>query len=51
MPSDSSKEVLVYALLDSQNDSSFIVEEVANDLDVSETETVNNVIKRDNCTL
>lgn len=38
-PSDSSKEVLVYALLDSQSDSSFILEEVAEVLD-TETEQV-----------
>lgn len=34
-PSDSSKEVLVYALLDSQSDSSFILEEVADVLDTN----------------
>ncbi|KAL4004275.1 signal-regulatory protein delta [Sarotherodon galilaeus] len=35
MPGDSNKEVLVYALLDSQSDSSFILEEVADALDVN----------------
>lgn len=38
-PSDSSKEVLVYALLDSQSDSSFILEDVADVLDM-DTEQV-----------
>lgn len=33
--SDSSKEVLIYALLDSQSDSSFILEDVAVVLDVN----------------
>lgn len=35
MPSNSNKEVLVYALLDSQSDSLFILEEVADALDVN----------------
>ncbi|KAL3970370.1 KRAB domain-containing zinc finger protein [Sarotherodon galilaeus] len=35
MPSDSNREVLVYALLDSHSDSSFILEEVADALDVN----------------
>lgn len=34
-PTDSNKEVLVYALLDSQSDSSFILEEVADVLDAN----------------
>lgn len=34
-PSDSHKEVLVYALLDSQSDSSFILEKAADVLDVN----------------
>ena len=34
-PSDSSKEVLVYALLDSQSDSSFILEDIADVLDMN----------------
>nr|XP_054593152.1 uncharacterized protein LOC107396330 isoform X2 [Nothobranchius furzeri] len=35
MPGNSNKEVLVYALLDSQSDSSFILEEVVDALDVN----------------
>ena len=34
-PSDPSKEILIYALLDSQSDSSFLLEEVADVLDTS----------------
>lgn len=34
-PADSNNEVMVYALLDSQSDSSFILEEVADSLDAS----------------